>query len=525
METFRFTNEPHDRDVSDFTKPKLLFWNVAATIVCTIDALAMAFTSLTVCALTLFLSPLACLGHAAHDLKHKVAKALRLDIKDSSAVNSLDTSFLEEQLPLPKATAIDRKFNSPQPLTGEPHECKDIMLLLLRVCASAYEKQALCKEYLRNLTLTRRATRLVYENCSCVVLGWGSVIIVAFKGTSPYNLNEWLCDFSIKKAGRTPKTRFLGCDIAGQVHDGFYHALFPPCDRTYMETPFAEIVDKVYEFMQESNTPVEDLKLWITGHSLGAAVATMFVTVLATAKKAAEAFANPERSADGPAGKGACFQTSALREAARRVAILRKGLKGVVTFGNPRVADKELAERVDAFLDPRKADGDRERKDSHPDRHVVRFLRVRNGNDIVSMVPLDFRIIPAIARKLRDLGADGTINEVALNFDYDFVGEGVRFDHLGNDLRNVEPDRPCVDHVPWLATGIAYYALNAVQSVATAVTTPFIPAKLFPAESLVHRDTFGTAALKLLSGFTFGLSTFITDHIPGEYFKHIKAAH
>jgi len=431
----------------------------------------------------------------------------------SSAVNMLDPSFLEVPLTNQEAQIIANKLNTPLPPRDQLHQCKDVLLLFLRICASAYEEEARCRQYLNNLALARRATRRVFENCSCIVVAWGTVIVVAFKGTSPFNLNEWLCDFSIKKAGHTAHMAVLGCNIGGRVHSGFYHALFPPgANQGYPTTPFATIVATVHEIMQAQQIRPEDLNLWVTGHSLGAAVATMFVTVLATATKAVDAAALGGLPDD---------VTPAEREAhanLRAVAVLRNGLNGVVTFGNPRVVDNVLAHRVDHFLAARN----------------VRFLRVRNGNDVVSTVPLDFEFVTTVASVLRYFAPEGAINDVALELDYNYVGEGVRFSHTGRVMRTTELDNQgallqVALFVPRLIRSGLQYATNTIMSVVTAAFTPLIPQGVFGpggllAASRVRRDTFLSAAIKIISAPTLGVSTLLTDHIPSEYFKHIGAA-
>ena len=91
--------------------------------------------------------------------------------------------------------------------------------------------------------------------------------------------------------------------------------------------------------MPELQTQYADASLWITGHSLGAALAT-----LAAAKFTFEG--------DAPIP-----------------------IQGVYTFGSPRVGDTTFAEAYDAKL-----------------RDIT--FRFRNNNDVVTRVPIPLKLFP-----------------------------------------------------------------------------------------------------------------------------------
>jgi hypothetical protein len=99
-------------------------------------------------------------------------------------------------------------------------------------------------------------------------------VVVAFKGTTPFDYAEWAGDFDI--------TRTVAPFLDGRVHKGFYDKLFPDLDtKAARKHPYGEIIDALKEKIKalgsETKQPVP---VWVTGHSLGAAMATVFVSRL-----------------------------------------------------------------------------------------------------------------------------------------------------------------------------------------------------------------------------------------------------
>ncbi len=87
------------------------------------------------------------------------------------------------------------------------------------------------------------------------VAGNDELIIIAFRGTEPSELQDWMTDADIiLKSGPT-----------GKVHDGFQRAL------GYV---YSEIRQTIGEFQTNAQS------LWVTGHSLGAALAALTVARL-----------------------------------------------------------------------------------------------------------------------------------------------------------------------------------------------------------------------------------------------------
>lgn len=168
-------------------------------------------------------------------------------------------------------------------------------------------------------------------------------IIVAFRGTSPFDADDWSTDFN-----------FSWCEIdgIGKIHMGFVVALglkkYYHKDEDYSgeflkqitqdpERPLAyyAIRDKLKEIMA-SNTRA---KFIVTGHSLGGALAVLFPAVLALHGE---------------------------------VELLNK-LEAIYTYGQPRVGNKYFGQFMKSKL--------RE--------HNIKYYRIVYGHDIVSKLPWD----------------------------------------------------------------------------------------------------------------------------------------
>lgn len=138
-------------------------------------------------------------------------------------------------------------------------------------------------------------------------------IIVAFRGTEPDKLQDWLTNL---KAGKTAGPK-------GKVHQGFLAALYHVWK---LERGAEDDVLAAIRRFRKKRQPV-----WLTGHSLGAALATL--------------------------------------AAARMRWKDRMPLAGLYTFGSPRVGDLTFARAAEAEF------GDR----------TFRFV---NHNDVVTRVPI-----------------------------------------------------------------------------------------------------------------------------------------
>lgn len=145
-----------------------------------------------------------------------------------------------------------------------------------------------------------------HKETQAFVCGNAKTILVAFRGTEPDKLEDWVSDVRFHKIKGS----------VGKVHLGFSRALNKvwPDVRDYVDT-----------------IRTKNQKLWFTGHSLGAALATL--------------------------------------AAARTRLVEGVPVQGLYTFGHPRTGDKEFAHGLDSALPG----------------SIYRFV---NNNDVVPRVPL-----------------------------------------------------------------------------------------------------------------------------------------
>jgi len=131
-------------------------------------------------------------------------------------------------------------------------------------------------------------------------------IIIAFRGTEPDKLKDWVTDAKVRKTAGP----------YGDVHRGFSKAL------SYVWSDIEDVIDEVRDNNQT---------IWLTGHSLGAALATLAAGQIQT---------NEDQMT----------------------------VSGLYTFGSPRVGSHRFAKRF-----------------NHDNMNVFRCV---NNNDIVTRVPL-----------------------------------------------------------------------------------------------------------------------------------------
>ncbi|KAL9683401.1 hypothetical protein QQ045_015223 [Rhodiola kirilowii] len=161
-----------------------------------------------------------------------------------------------------------------------------------------------------------------------------NLIMVSFKGTSPFSALEWMTDCDIS---------WYEFEHVGKVHAGFMKALGLqkhngwPKDIPDDSPPYAyyTLRKKLKELLSEH----KEAKFAVTGHSLGAAFAILFVTVLM--------FHEEEE--------------------------LLQRLEGVYTFGQPRVGDAEFGSYMTRKIE----------------EFDVRYHRYVYCNDMVARLPFD----------------------------------------------------------------------------------------------------------------------------------------
>ncbi|KAH8915835.1 alpha/beta-hydrolase [Atractiella rhizophila] len=157
-------------------------------------------------------------------------------------------------------------------------------------------------------------------------------IIVSVKGTTPSDFSEFLVDASI---AREDATQFLG---GGSVHQGFYSALFSGKGHTV--DCYGDMI-RTINLVAQSMRRDKPLSLWITGHSLGSALAALLFA----------------RLMHSPAD---LHENCVLRDA--------------YVFGTPRLGDAQFCAEYEASM-------------LVPIDKTNVLWRVVNKHDVVTMVP------------------------------------------------------------------------------------------------------------------------------------------
>jgi triacylglycerol lipase len=186
--------------------------------------------------------------------------------------------------------------------------------ILAQASAVAYGTPERCAKWAKVSGFTGALDFFYNHDTQGFVAESGDAIVVAFRGTEPNRPMDWFVDFRAT------------CDPwdhkdAGKVHSGFYNALRNVWGVTL---PNGEVLPR--RLVNRGSKTI-----WITGHSLGGALAEL------------------------------C--------AAQALFVSRIPVQGVYTFGQPRVGTKDFADAVNAKLGS----------------GIFRFV---NDRDIVPRVPL-----------------------------------------------------------------------------------------------------------------------------------------
>jgi triacylglycerol lipase len=110
------------------------------------------------------------------------------------------------------------------------------------------------------------------EDVYAFVAGGPDYVVISFRGTDPQDWNNWMTDLHATAAPFA--WLFQGAGEVGEVHAGFGHALFDAWSK--IDTALENILPKPATGTdpgQLANTAQRTL--WLTGHSLGAALAVL----------------------------------------------------------------------------------------------------------------------------------------------------------------------------------------------------------------------------------------------------------
>jgi triacylglycerol lipase len=134
-------------------------------------------------------------------------------------------------------------------------------LALAQAAKLAYSNQKTVRGTLTDWGFTATAPRFRFVNnketdTQGFVVGNEQMIIVSFRGTQPTDVHDWLTDMEA----------LLHPFPVGMVHWGFYDAL---------NSVWADVQKAISDVLDQF--PNQGPSLWFTGHSLGAALATIAV--------------------------------------------------------------------------------------------------------------------------------------------------------------------------------------------------------------------------------------------------------
>jgi triacylglycerol lipase len=233
-----------------------------------------------------------------------------------------------------------------------------------------------------------RVSIIDVSDLRALIMGSDKAVVVAFRGTRPSELIDWMVDFEILQV---PFTKYFAAPNVGGVHDGF-----------------ARLVARGWRALQAEIVRCQDKgqSLWITGHSLGGALATM--------------------------------ATAAFTFAAR------VPVNGLYTFGQPRIGDIEFCTQCD----------------SHFGDCMFRFV---NNEDIVTRIPP--RIVPRLplpdfyghSGQLRYFDASGNLHTDEQWWNSFLLGVDVGFDKMRELLAGPIDDH---DLIEGYAANIEKYLAN-----------------------------------------------------------------
>ncbi len=179
-----------------------------------------------------------------------------------------------------------------------------------------------------SITFARGSTQALWARHQTLPM-----VVISFRGTEPDQVKDIVADAKFWRLSLEKDDRAATWGAGwGKVHRGFYDA-------------HASVVGQK---LLEKLTEVEgtDVGIWVTGHSLGAALATLFTSRI---------LAQMER------GK-------------------RYRLMGLYTFGSPRVGNPDFAEKFDKLAK----------------QHNVAVQQFRNDQDVVTRIPVrKWPLLPA----------------------------------------------------------------------------------------------------------------------------------
>lgn len=294
-------------------------------------------------------------------------------------------------------------------------------------------------------------------------------IVISFKGTTPFCGAEWLEDLTLTK---TNAKAFL----FGQAHQGFYDKLFPDYSTHIAYSPYGNILQTIRELAKElkKQSGSKNINLYVTGHSLGSAIATSFY---------ARAIKSP--SDFGPNIK----------------------ICNAYVFGTPRVGDIDYCAGFYSAL-------------NQPFGNTQILYRVINDTDIVARVP----VAAGDDHEARDSVFNyGHVGEaIVINGNSQPIFTGNRF-APGATIRVVQDDSQYgYDHEARNGSSSVGGQNQQNQNQKQNQKPTFTPPSILNPSSLAPDNVVNWAhSLTLVQLAHWVLPIFIQDHFPARYFANL----
>ncbi|TPX35904.1 hypothetical protein SmJEL517_g01841 [Synchytrium microbalum] len=269
---------------------------------------------------------------------------------------------------------------------NEPVWDGDVARFMIHLSALSYEHPDVVVNFATQWRL--ETVKILRKSFACHIFysSQYKFATVCFKGTSPFDLSEVLTDLMMMKV------RPDGGVIPGQVHEGFYNT-FQWDSPTRKDEAWARKhqceVDAIFNLLR--STVITRLgsgaSIWVTGHSLGGALATVFLSHMTY------------------------LAQSPLTNSAR--------LRAAYVFGSPRVGDSTFANITNASVAASKAT----------------CFRIVNANDLVPTLPLSSNI-PFSTYKYAQAVSHGKSPNMVTDFEH--VGTPVLVGYDGIVRMNAE---------------------------------------------------------------------------------------
>lgn len=147
----------------------------------------------------------------------------------------------------------------------------------------SYEDPVLIEHVCKTWNMTTSSDMIFSKEMRAFIMHDDHNIVLTFRGTEIINPKDWSTDVKLKFTTMIPRaSNGAMAEIVDEasatpklVHFGFYHAL--GLTASYEgESPYT----MVYDALQKVHAANSRRKIWITGHSLGGALASVFVAQL-----------------------------------------------------------------------------------------------------------------------------------------------------------------------------------------------------------------------------------------------------